>query len=853
MGRLTVPLICVVLLLVGTGPAGTADTRPGHIAVEAQTSLSVNCFGSCPANFDDFFGETVDGVDGAASSSYDRDKGTARASVDEAAGSLRAYLSGGISLPALPAGSAASSQGSATSEIADTITLSEAATIILEGTIDGEISLSRGLGGDGVSNPVTFGAEIKFTGDIVGENREVFGSFTRSYIDGDAPDETFSVPIDLPAGTSNFNAAVRAFTDFRISSGHAESGTIDFASSLTFRVVVPAGVTATSGSGLLPGATGKTPTLSIADAQVTEGDFSTTQLELPVTLSAPSSGVVTVNFATADGSATAGEDYVPATGTLTFAPGEMAKTIVVPITGDHLAEDDEDLVVHLEKANGAGISAALAVGTIVDDDAPPELSIDDITIAEGNSSTTDAVFTVRLSAPAKQPFSVDVATADGTAIEGFDYTATQRTLAFAVGETAQEVRVPVLGDTLVEPDERFHVDLSNATGATIGDAQADATIVNDDEGRRQADLEVMATLQTTAPLVVGEPFKLLVTVKNNGPQTATLPILRYAFGDETLVAQPSSVIEVVSVEPTLTCGDSGLPNMTECALPPAANGGGTQVQLTVVAHRAGAYVAHLEARNPPEDDPSTSNNVRQLRLDLALPMISIEDVSIPEGNSGSSNAVAHVSLSAANYDPVTVNYATADGSATAGSDYAASSGSLTFSRGETTKAISVPIQGDVLDEADESFLVNLSAPAGAALADSQGTVTILDDDDPPRPSISVNDVSVTEGDFGAKFVSFQLRLSNDSRQEVRVDVRVGGVTATPGVDFSPVTRTLTFLPGVTTKTVAVQIIGDLLDEPDETFRATLSAPINATIADGEGIGTIVDDDPPSVGPRQQAA
>ncbi len=125
------------------------------------------------------------------------------------------------------------------------------------------------------------------------------------------------------------------------------------------------------------------------------------------------------------------------------------------------------------------------------------------------------------------------------------------------------------------------------------------------------------------------------------------------------------------------------------------------------------------------------------------PALSIGDVSVTEGNSGTSTATFTVTLSAAASSAVTVNYATANGTATAGSDYVAASGTLTFAAGTTTRTLPVTVNGDTTGEANETFHVNLSAASGATLADAQGIGTIVNDDS--VPTLSINDISATEG------------------------------------------------------------------------------------------------------------
>jgi hypothetical protein len=200
-----------------------------------------------------------------------------------------------------------------------------------------------------------------------------------------------------------------------------------------------------------------------------------------VTLSAASNRPVSAGFTTADGTATAGSDYTTTAGTLTLAPGQTATTITVPVLGDQLVESDETLSVVLSNLVNA-TAAGPGTGTIINDDTPPPPSatIDDVTAKEGDSGSSDATFTVRLSAPAAQAVTIDFATVDGSAAAGSDYTTTRGTVTLAPGQTAQSVTVPVLGDLAYEPTESFSVVLSNAVGATIADGQGDGTIFDND-------------------------------------------------------------------------------------------------------------------------------------------------------------------------------------------------------------------------------------------------------------------------------------------------------------------------------------------------------------------------------------
>jgi hypothetical protein len=194
------------------------------------------------------------------------------------------------------------------------------------------------------------------------------------------------------------------------------------------------------------------PQISVGDATVTEGNAGAASATFAVTLSSPYSEPITVAYATADGSATAGTDYQAASGTLTFAPGETSKTITVPVVGDRLPEPNETFVVNLSAPTNAHIADGQGIGTIADDE--PRISISDVTKYEGRKNhTTPFTFTVTLSAAYDQPVTVSYRTADGTATAGDgDYAAQAGTLTFAPGETSKTITIEVKGDSKKEAD-----------------------------------------------------------------------------------------------------------------------------------------------------------------------------------------------------------------------------------------------------------------------------------------------------------------------------------------------------------------------------------------------------------------
>jgi Calx-beta domain len=188
---------------------------------------------------------------------------------------------------------------------------------------------------------------------------------------------------------------------------------------------------------------------------------------------------------------------------------------------------------------------------------------------------------------------------------------------------------------------------------------------------------------------------------------------------------------------------------------------------------------------------------------------------------------------------VTVQYATADGTATAGSDYQSISNTLTFGPGEISKSVTIAISGDTAVEPNEIFFVNLSGASGATISDGQGVGTIVNDD---LPALSINSIFLAEGNSGYVNAVFTVSLAQTSPLTVTVNYATASGTAKNGSDYLPQSGSLTFNPGETNKTITVKIKSDTTVEPDETIFVNLTAPFNATLAVGQGVGTILNDD-----------
>ncbi len=451
----------------------------------------------------------------------------------------------------------------------------------------------------------------------------------------------------------------------------------------------------------------------------------------------------------------------------------------------------------------------------------PTLAIGDASIIEGDSSAAQLTFTVTLSQAASEPVTVGYATANGTAVAGADYMAASGTITFAAGETTRTISIPIVGDTTLEANESFTVTLSGASGATIADGSATATIVNNDSAPPPATDGTSVEYDVTSNWGSGFTASMTVGAGSGGLSGWTI---EFDAGFTITSIWNAVIVSHVGthyvVRNASWNGSVGSGKETSFGFQATPGSGGTQA--------SGFTVNGV----PVGSDPAP-----------VVPTLSVADATVTEGDSGMRELVFTVTLSAAATSAVTVAYATANGTATGGSDYTALGGTLTFAAGEISKIVRVPVAGDTVVEDNETLTLTLSSPTGATIADGTAVGTIANDDVAPLPSLAISDASVAEGNPDAPgIVTFTVTLSAASTSAVTVSFATADGTAVAGSDYVARSGTLTFAPGETQKTLAVNAIGDAVVEPNESFSVVLTSPVGATLADAAGSGTIINDD-----------
>ena len=399
-----------------------------------------------------------------------------------------------------------------------------------------------------------------------------------------------------------------------------------------------------------------------------------------------------------------------------------------------------------------------------------------------------------------------------------DYVGGGGTITFQPGETTRSIAVPIIGDLMDENDELLSVSLWGVVNANLGDGVAQVTITDND------------------------PPPTISINDVSVPEGNTCCGFTFAQFSVSLSSPSAKGITVnfASASGTAILGDD-----FDAAQGTLSFGAGVTTQTFNVPLRGDTvhepdetFVVNLS--NPGNATIGDGQGQGTIVNDDPLPAITILDASASEGNNVDTNMTVTVRLSNASSDPVSVAYSFTDGTAADGVDYLQSPGTVTFSPGQTQKTFTVTIKDDKIDEVDETFFINLSNPTNGTISDGQALCTIGDND---GPTISISDVSVTEGTGGSKNATFTLTLSAASPQTIFVSASTADGTALNQADYTRLSnRSVVFPPNLTTATLNVAINTDAIIESNETFLVNLSSPINGTIADGQGIGTIVDDD-----------
>ena len=536
------------------------------------------------------------------------------------------------------------------------------------------------------------------------------------------------------------------------------------------------------------------------------------------------------------------QDWPEVTSPLIFATPEQPVSgfrFRHPLINDSLDEPNETYTITAWGYDYLGRESNSATMTIIDDDDAPEASIAD------DSGLEDAVgklsFDVTLGAASGKEVTLDYATANDTTI------ANASTLSVGVTETGDMLAVPLQAPGVAEAIEVTFD--ANATTVTVGTSSAGSFGAGDPEMARSEtvggefgvrsrgadcwdDPPPDVVVQCHPKSMEGGETRFGIRHTVGGIETPTTIELTYSYSTVARTATEGVDYEAASGTLTMQVGDSKTPFVFIPLLDDALDEPDEIFAVHVLVDSGplfsglpGLYMVKTIVDN---DDP---------------PSVSVADASGLEDAVGKLSF--DVTLDAASAKEITLDYATADDTATAASDYTQTNGTLTFSAGETTKTIDVPVLEDGSPEEDETFTVTLSNAFNVTIGDGTGTGTIQDDDPVPT-ALSIEDV---EGSESSDALEFPVTLTGDreAMTTVTVDYATSDGTGTAGSDYTEMSGTLTFATDVTRRTIRVPLLDDAVDEPDETFVVTLSNSSGAMLDDSEATGTIRDNDATSAG------
>ncbi|NRF72104.1 hypothetical protein HLB44_34485 [Aquincola sp. S2] len=535
-----------------------------------------------------------------------------------------------------------------------------------------------------------------------------------------------------------------------------------------------------------------------------------------VWLNKPSTSVVTVDYATATATAAAGSDFRAAAGVLSFAPGEVVKTVTVDIHDDAEAEADE--VFQLLLTNPAN-------ATLVDGSGRAQIGRNDgnavsapfITAKPiaGDESQPMLHYVVQLSAPSTNEVKVDFDIVNGTAFHNSSAPDFQRnlgTLVFAPGETTRIVSVPVIDNTALEIAELFWLDLNTPVNATVPQRYTPALMIDNDgvagtPAIAVSDLSVDESAGTASFFVsLNRPSISAVTVTAATTDDTAQAGSDYRAVNETLSFAPGEVVKTVTID----LFDDGQAEVDEF------------FKLTLT----GPSNATLA------DGSGVARIGRSDGAPASMPYVTTHAIA---GDESQASLSFVVQLSAPSTNEVEVDFDIVNGLAfhnSSAPDFQRNLGTLVFAPGETTRVVTVPVIDNTAIENGEALWLDLNSPVNAIVPQRYTPAWLFDNDAVAgTPAISIGDAVVDEK---AGTASVHVWMNRPSVSTVTVNYTTGDDTALAGSDYRAASGTLSFAPGEVSKTITLDISDDGLAEFDEALRLTLSNPVGGSLADAVG-------------------
>ncbi|MGN6368145.1 MAG: choice-of-anchor R domain-containing protein [Phycisphaerae bacterium] len=548
---------------------------------------------------------------------------------------------------------------------------------------------------------------------------------------------------------------------------------------------------------------------------------------LTVTLTSNVASVQTVHWSTADGTAVKGKNYASKSGSKKVG-GHQTFTVKIPILANPVYQPSTRFYLDL----GTNAGSVQRVPLIIQDPhVPPTVTVQDVTMGMGTSKqkksgSRTVSIPVTLSNASLLPVLIRYTTVNGTALAGADYKRTSGTLRIAPGRTTGAITVTVLPYTAGEADKVFGVQLLSVTNGAL------KPVVSGGAEYARVQLKNMLGSGLVRPTVTVSD----ATVIAGGSETFNVTLSR---------ATPLTVSFRYRTVPGTATTSAYVP-MDGVLRIPAGSRTGT---ITIpTQHSVGTVETHFSLMLSAPANAVLGRTRADATITPAetitpeLPTVGVTDADARNLGTGNSTLSFQVTLASASNSPVTVNYATTDGTAAAGTDYVATNGVLTFAPGETSKTVDVTVIGNGLVSPSKTMTLTLSAASGAILSKMVGVGTISNNN-VPGVSIGSASIEAIDGYPYAQTLSFPVTLSSAATFPVSVNYATENLVGAGNGEFGrplPYVRangTLTFAPGETSKTISVSVTGSS-SYSNFTFGVALSDAANATLSTATGIGTI---------------
>ena len=563
--------------------------------------------------------------------------------------------------------------------------------------------------------------------------------------------------------------------------------------------------------------TAGTPAISVSDTLVDEGARTATFL---VTLNKPSTVPVSASYATVADTATEGNDFSAASGLLSFAPGEVVKLVTVPITEDTEHELDEYFTLQLSNPGNAALADGSGLATIAANDAPPTGApyVTARALVTDESAALQYIV-IELSAPSTNEVRINFDVQNGTANYHSsvpDFQRVNGTLVFAPGVTAMTVAMPVIGDSTAEGTELAWIELDTPVNASVPQRLTPILFVDND-----ATAGVPA-ISVSDPVVDEGAGRATFMVWLNKPSIATVTV-GYATADETT----SAAVDYRPAAGTLSFAPGEVVKTVTVDLINDTDSEPDEFFTLVLSNPGNATLAESTGRaqiGASDAAPAGS------------PYVFVRPVAADESMAAQQVVVQ---LSAPSTNEVRINFDMANATGNYHSsvpDFQRHNGTLIFAPGETTKVVQLPLINNTTAEARELVWFELDTPVNAVVPQRLWPIWLHDNDAVAgTPVASVSDAVVDER---AGYATFFVALDRPSTSLVSVAYASVDETAVAGADYRAAVGTLQFAPGETVQAVQVDIVDDIVAEPDEFFRLQLGATSGATLGDAVGGGTI---------------